>query len=239
MGLTTIDHRRLALAPGQRVLDIGCGEGRHAITAWLSADVQVIGLDLSMRDMTTARARQNDFEAPGDDSRKLHFVCGNALALPFADAAFDHVICSEVLEHVLDYRGVLHEIRRVLKPGGMLAVSVPRYGPEWVCWRLSDAYHEVDGGHVRIFRRAELRSAIEAIGLVCFASHFAHALHSPYWWLRCLFEHRADQSVLVRTYHRFLIWDLMQSPRITRLLERLLNPLIGKSTVLYFVRPSA
>ena len=239
MGLTTVDHQRLALAPGQRVLDLGCGEGRHAITAWLNADVHVVGLDLSMRDLATARSRQDDFKVQQSGGRQLHFLCADGLALPFADATFDRVICSEMLEHVPDYRGVLREIRRVLKPGGLLAVSVPRYGPEWVCWQLSDAYHQVEGGHVRIFRRAQLRSAIESMGLVCFASHFAHALHSPYWWLRCLYETRADESAIVRTYHRFLVWDLMRSPRTTRLLELLLNPLIGKSTVFYFVRTGA
>ena len=114
------------------------------------------------------------------------------------------------------------------------AVSVPRFGPEWICWRLSDAYHEVEGGHVRIFQRRQLKRAVEALGLRLYGAHHAHALHSPYWWLKCLFWSTADDAWLVRQYHRFLVWDLMKSPAVTQLLERLLNPLMGKSLVMYF-----
>lgn len=238
MSLTTIDFRRLHLKPGQRILDLGCGEGRHAITAWLEAPVHVAGLDLSFRDLTTAAERAREFAPSGeaDAPRSLSWIRGSGLALPFADATFDRVICAEVLEHVPDYRAVLREIRRVLKPGGVLAVSVPRFVPEWVCWRLSDAYHQVEGGHVRIFRTGEITAAVEANGLRRFHRHWAHSLHVPYWWLRCLFWERGEQAWPVRAYHRFLVWDLMRRPWISRALDRLLNPLMGKSLVLYFTR---
>ena len=84
------------------------------------------------------------------------FIQGNALNLPFPDNHFTHIICSEVLEHLVDYKKALIEINRVLKPGGTLAVSVPCFFPEWVCWLLSSAYHEMPGGHLRIFREKQL-----------------------------------------------------------------------------------
>lgn len=237
MSLTTIDFRRVHLAPGQRVLDLGCGEGRHAITAWLTAPAAVIGVDMSGRDLATAQTRAAEFEAPDEDDRRaLGFARADGLKLPFADATFDRVICAEVLEHVPDHHAMLAEIGRVLRPGGVLAVSVPRWFPEWVCWRLSDAYHEVEGGHVRIFRSGELTRAVEGHGLQRFHRHWAHALHVPYWWLRCLFWSRGDQQPLVRAYHRLLVWDLMRRPWLTRTLERVLNPLLGKSVVMYFIR---
>lgn len=236
MSLTTVDFRRLHLAPGQRVLDLGCGEGRHAISAWLEAPVQVVGLDLGGADLATAAGRAAEFAAPdAAAARTLGWVRGSGLRLPFADDTFDRVICAEVLEHVPDYQTVLDEIRRVLKPGGVLAVSVPRFGPEWVCWKLSDGYHEVEGGHIRIFRQGELRAAVERRGLARFHLHWAHALHVPYWWLRCLFWERGENVWPVRAYHRLLVWDLMQGPWLTRTLDRLLNPLMGKSVVMYFI----
>lgn len=238
MSLTTVDFRRLHLRPGQRVLDLGCGEGRHAITAWLEAPVHVVGLDLSARDLATAAGRAGDFPAPPGADRSLTFLRGSGLTLPFADASFDCVICAEVLEHIPDYQRVLDEIRRVLKPGGVLAVSVPRFVPEWVCWQLSDAYHQVEGGHVRIFRTAELTSAVERRGLKRFHRHWAHSLHVPYWWLRCLLWSRGENAWPVRTYHRLLVWDLMRRPWLTRALDALLNPVLGKSVVVYFTRDS-
>jgi len=236
VSLTTIDFRRLHLRPGQRVLDLGCGEGRHAITAWLEAPVQVVGLDPGAADLATAAGRATEFEAPAGGDRTLGWVRGSGLNLPFADATFDCVICAEVLEHIPDYHAVLEEIRRVLKPGGVLAVSVPRFVPEWVCWQLSDEYHQVEGGHVRIFRTGELTRAIEQRGHHRFHRHWAHSLHVPYWWLRCLLWRRGDSTWPVRCYHRLLVWDLLRKPWLTRTLDAVLNPIMGKSVVVYFTR---
>lgn len=236
MSLETVNFKYLNLTPGDTILDIGCGEGRHTISACLYERVHAIGLDLSLPDLHTARGRYGEFDVAEDSYRRANFLAASALKLPFADAYFDQVICSEVLEHIHDYKSVLGEIRRVLKPGGLFAVSVPRFGPEWLCWRLSCAYHTVEGGHIRIFRTRELQQAIESFSMVRYAKHWAHGLHAPYWWLRCLFWSKGDQIWPVRTYHRLLVWDLMQQPRLTHWLEKVLNPLIGKSVVLYFVR---
>ncbi|MBB3060365.1 class I SAM-dependent methyltransferase [Microbulbifer rhizosphaerae] len=233
--MITVDPKRLNLRPGQRVLDLGCGEGRHAIHLLVSEPVKVVGVDLKFADVQTARERVQPFVVGTQVPGSLLLGVANGLQLPFADNSFDVVICSEVLEHIEDYTGVLAEIDRVLKPGGLFAASVPTYFPEWVCWRLSDEYHQVEGGHIRIFRERELRRSIEKLGHLCFARHKAHALHTPYWWLKCLLWHRPE-SRLLAVYHRLLVWDLMQKPRLTRLLEKLLDPLLGKSIVLYFVK---
>ncbi|HSG88552.1 MAG TPA: class I SAM-dependent methyltransferase [Pseudomonadales bacterium] len=241
MSLSTIDFGRLGLQAGERLLDVGCGEGRHTLGAWLEAPVHAVGLDLSRRDLDIAEGRRQAFEDAAPEGGSARFVCGSALDLPFPDASFDVVVCSEVLEHIFDHRGVLAEISRVLKPGGRFVTSVPRAWPERLCWALSDPYHEAEGGHIRIFDAARLRATVRSAGFRPTARHWAHALHVPYWWLRCAAggDDAAERSPLVRAWHRMLVWDLMQAPRLTRVLERLLNPLLGKSVVLYFVKEPA
>jgi hypothetical protein len=115
--------------------------------------------------------------------------------------------------------------------------AVPRYLPERICWALSDAYHEVEGGHVRIYTGHELVAKLEKAGLVAVGTDHAHGLHSPYWWLKCAVGvDRADHP-LPKLYHRMLVWDIMSRPWLTRTADRLLNPLIGKSLVVYLRKP--
>ena len=60
-----------------------------------------------------------------------------------------------------------------------------------------------------------------------------HALHAPYWWLKCLVGPTNDTHPAVRAYHRLLVWDIAEAPALTRTTERLLNPVLGKSVVVY------
>ncbi len=239
--METVNLDYVPLKRGDWVLDLGCGEGRHAIAAWLAAEVNCVGVDLCAADLMVAAHKSRSFgeQLPACAARSLSLSVGDALNLPFADHCFDVVICSEVLEHVVAYRDVLAEIRRVLRPGGALIASVPRFWPEWICWALSDEYHANEGGHVRIFDAAQLNRDIEDCGFRRYRRHWAHALHSPFWWLRCLLWDRQEQSRLVRWYHRLLVWDLMERPRLTRWLEKALNPLMGKSVVMYFEKAVA
>jgi hypothetical protein len=121
----------------------------------------------------------------------------------------------------------------VLKPGGLAAVTVPSWLPERVCWALSEDYHETPGGHVRIYTRVELEYKLKRAGLELGGHHHAHGLHSPYWWLKCAVGVNNDNHRLARAYHRLLVWDIMKRPAATRLAETLLNPVIGKSLVVY------
>lgn len=237
--MKTVDFDTLGFQSGDRVLDLGCGAGRHVISAYVEADVTSIGVDLGFADLQTTREKFTPFAQPNNPHKAFGLACTNALQLPFADASFDKVICSEVLEHIPDYHGALREIERVLKPGGVAAISVPRYLPEWVCWQLSKAYHSNEGGHLRIFKATALRRDIEQTGLRFIRQHWAHALHSIFWWLQCAFWNTKDQNPLVQQWHRLLVWDMMEQPTLTRWLEACLDPLIGKSVVLYFYKRSS
>ncbi|HCS27816.1 MAG TPA: SAM-dependent methyltransferase [Spongiibacteraceae bacterium] len=232
--MQTVDFKHFMLAPGDRVLDLGCGEGRHVISAFVEADVTAIGVDLCFSDLKAAQQKFADFAEPANQAKGFGLATANALQLPFADDSFDKIICSEVLEHIPDYKSVLREIERVLKPGGLFCASVPRAWPERICWALSEAYHKVEGGHVRIFDAGKLRGQIQALGFQFYHRHWAHALHAPFWWLKCLFWKNQDENPLIKQYHRLLVWDLLERPLFTRRLEQLLNPVVGKSVVMYF-----
>lgn len=218
------------------VLDLGCGEGRHALGLRLihaKKHTVFIGLDINQQDLCTAEKRKAEFALEGEPSM-LQFVRSDGLKLPFDDNSFSHVICSEVLEHIPDYPGFLREIERVLKPEGHLCLSVPRAWPEKLCWLLQKDYYQVEGGHVRIFNGRKLKKEVEQRGYHFQKKHGSHALHVPYWWLRCLFWHKGEQFFPVKVYHRFLLWDLFKKPWLTRALDKVLNPIMGKSLVLYF-----
>ena len=229
--MQTVDFSFLALPAGARVLDLGCGEGRHVHGA-SAAGFDTVGVDLDLGDLARARERLAEVPPPAPAA----VLAADALRLPFADGAFDAVIVSEVLEHIPDYRAALAEAGRVLRRDGLLCVSVPRAWPERLCWRLSRCYHQVRGGHLRIFRREALEREIAGAGYRCFYRHGAHALHTPYWWLQCLFWESRERNRLVRAWHRLLLWDMLEAPWLTRRLEGLLDPFLGKSVVLYFRR---
>ena len=234
--MNTIKYKKLKLETGQLLLDMGCGEGRHSIGALLETPANVIGLDLSFEDLNTAKSRLNDFDLSGRDTF-CTFGVGNIENIPLETASLDAVMCSEVLEHVDSPKDSIQELVRVLKPGGVMALSVPRYLPELICWKLSKEYSKTPGGHVRIFKHSQLRDLAVNNGLEYQSFHWAHGLHSPYWWLQCLFWNTRETSYVIKLYHKLLVWDLMKRPLFTRLLEMILQPLIGKSLVMYFRKP--
>jgi SAM-dependent methyltransferase len=236
----TVDFDRLGVGPATKVIDVGCGAGRHAFEAYRrGADVIAFDQDAAELDNVAEvfRAMADAGEAPA--SATAETAKGDALHLPYPDQTFDCVIASEILEHIPDDDAAISELTRVLKVGGTLAVTVPRWLPERLCWLLSDEYHSNEGGHVRIYRASRLRDKIAATGLKPTYRHHAHALHSPFWWLKCAVGVSRSEHSLVRAYHKMLVWDLMQRPKTTRFAEAVLNPLVGKSVALYFAKPEA
>jgi SAM-dependent methyltransferase len=227
--MLTVDIEKFAIRNGDYILDLGCGQGRHVNALPMFGDITAVGVDLDFQDVRIAKERHSYHE-----QGKAYHIVGDGLVLPFANHTFDKVICSEVLEHIPNYNGFLKEIDRVLKPGGQLCVSVPRFWPEKICWWLSDEYHNVPGGHIRIFKDNDLRDSISKLGFQYIGRHWAHALHAPFWWLKCLWWERQDSHFILRAYHKILVWDLMKKPFLTRFVEKCLNPVIGKSVVLYF-----
>lgn len=227
--LLTVDLERLELRPGERLLDAGCGEGRHCYGA-LERGARVVGLDLDPAGLRAAagglRQRARELGSLGE------MLQGDAFHLPFADGSFDKVICSEVMEHVHDYRAAARELARVTAPGGIVAVTIPTATSENLYLRVGDDYFESLGGHIRIFRPRQLAEGLAEAGLATVGVGFAHALHTPYWVLRSIAGlPKADESRLVRAYRLFLI--RATGSRFMTRLEGILNYCFPKSLILY------
>ncbi|GAA4073204.1 class I SAM-dependent methyltransferase [Nonomuraea sp. NPDC050663] len=236
--MLTVDFARLPVGPGVRVLDLGCGGGRHAFEV-LRRGADVVAFDMDQTELDSVKSMFLAMEEAGEVPEGAHgeTVHGNALEMPFEDASFDKVIAAEILEHIPDDMAAMRELLRVLKPGGTAAITVPAFLPERICWALDEAYHTAPGGHVRIYTLAELQAKLKATGFEIGPHHHAHGLHAPYWWIKCAVGVNNDDHPLAKAYHELLVWDIMKRPAATRIAEAVLNPLIGKSVVLYVRKP--
>lgn len=231
--MLTVDYDLLGLRAGERILDVGCGQGRHTAEACREAGCTVCALDIDHKNLAETKYLLHLMDQEGQTRARWAVVRGDALWLPFRDDHFDRVICAEVLEHVPDDGQAVRELTRVLRHGGTLAVSVPTYLSEAIYWRISPDYHHQPGGHVRKYRYHDVKALLRQNNLHVFAARRKHALHFPYWLLRCAFGISRQEARVPALYHRFLVWDIMARPKPLRLLEDMLNPVFAKSVVLY------
>lgn len=241
--MLTVDYGILGLRAGDRLLDLGCGAGRHAFEA-LRRGARVTAFDYDEAELKDVTAVASAMHEAGDlpAAARSATTRGDATRLPFPDATFDRIIAAEVLEHIDDDMGAIRELLRVLRPGGTIAATVPAFLPERINWAITDEYHApfVPGGHVRIYTQAELRNKVATVGAEPYARHKEHGLHAPYWWLKCAVGPTNDDHPLVRAYHQVLCWDIGGDrpwSTLTRAADRVLTPVIGKSLVVYARKP--
>tara|TARA_Y100000748_G_scaffold235557_2_gene199570 strand:- start:1273 stop:1977 length:705 start_codon:yes stop_codon:yes gene_type:complete len=215
------------------MLDVGCGEGRHIFGIMHDYPLmKCIGLDMDKESLEKAEEGYEYFKSISKAGAQ--FLKGSAYSLPFPDESIDLIVCSEVLEHLHEYNDAVKEIHRVLKPGGKFYASVPATWPEKICWKLSKEYQNQPGGHLRIFSQSGLISEIKESGFKFLSSEKFHSIHSPYWWLRCFFWNTQDKNFLVNLYKRMLERHILKKPFFINLLDKALNPIMGKSFSMYF-----
>ena len=218
-----VEH--LAIGPGRTVVDLAAGTGK------LTGLLVTTGARLVAVEPVEEMHRVLRRVVPG-----IPVVAGTAEALPFRPSSLDAVCVAQAF-HWFDADRAFAELARVLRPGGTLAVTVPRFLPEALCWALSHDYHSRPGGHVRIYRASALVGRLRRAGLVPTGRHHAHALHTPYWWLRCAVGVADDEHPWVRAYHRLLVWEITHPGSFLSRFGRLLDPALGKSLVVYLRRP--
>ena len=233
--MLTFNFNKINVNPEGTMLDLGCGEGRHIFGVMEKfPDLKCIGLDPHIESLDKAFEGLKFLESISNT--KTNFLTGSAYSLPFSDDSFDLVVCSEVLEHLHDYKDAIKEINRVLKPGGQFLASVPAEFPEKICWLLSEAYQNQPGGHLRIFKKNELIKEVAEHNFSFESSQRFHSIHSAYWWLRCLFWKSQESNIIIKGYKKILERHILKKPFFLDLIDRIFNPILGKSIAFYFVK---
>ena len=232
--MLTVDFKKFQPESDDLILDAGCGEGRHTF-ALNKAGCRVFGLDFDHLSVGKAQYVLREMNNRGETDRPSLFIQGDNLRLPFKDSTFDKIICAEVMEHISDDRAVVVEFLRVLKPGGIMAVTVPTPFTEHVYGKLSVKYFRTPGGHIRIYRPKQLFKLLTSTGLHIYALSFAHAFHSFYWVLRCLSGLDIEQARMPKLYHKFL-HQVVLDRRLMKW-EKSCNHFFPKSMVVYTQKP--
>ncbi len=157
---------------GDRILDIPCGRGFYINMLRYAFEVDVVGADLDWSVMEKAQANLSGYD-------RVQLNHASIYSLPYAANTFDSAIASEILEHLDDDVGGLREILRVLKPGGVVAITVPNADyPFW--WDpINRTLQHVSGkhiqhgpfagiwaNHVRLYTRQQLRQAVIDAGFI-------------------------------------------------------------------------
>jgi SAM-dependent methyltransferase len=229
----TVDLDRLGVRSGEWLLDAGCGGGRHTFGA-LERGAHVVAVDLDIEGLRLARAGIREQRGAATTKPHSGVVKGDVFGLPFPNASFDRVICSEVMEHVHDYPAAVRELVRVLRPGGSVGLTIPTAITEHVYLRLTRDYFESPGGHIRIFHPRELAVAMSRAGLRVGDVSFAHSLHAPYWAIRSILGLHDETPSPTHAYRKFLIRATRS--RVWNRVERILDWVLPKSLVLYGTR---
>ncbi len=228
----TVDLSLLGVQEGFSVLDVGCGEGYLLRKAAGRASL-IFGADLDGNRLRGTRDRSG--RSP------VGFAVADAQRLPFADASFDRIICTETLEHVVDTQRALRELARVLRPGGRLAISVPHFLCEAILLRLIRGYLEFPNGHRRIFTPRTLTRALARAGLEPYATYRRDSLEAAYWVLLSLLSRpprRFDAALAALERWRARTRAEPYS-RFYHAADQVGNRLLPKSVVVYAFKPAS
>lgn len=190
------DHVRTHDDAGCRALDVGSADGPSDF--WSGRRARVTSVDPDPRGLPSGSG-----------------VCASLPQLPFRAGTFDVVTAFDVIEHCEDEEAALAEVRRVLKPGGLLLLSVPAYQWAWTDF-------DVQNGHYRRYTRRRARLAVERAGLRPVRVTYAFAAVFPAFALQRLGSRLVEAT---RRTHPSGPADIVRPPRAAARVERVLRSL--------------
>lgn len=230
--ICSVDFRLLPVRDGDIVLDLGCGSGRHTLQACRQSRCSIVAVDLNREALRGVRYMWAIERCTDPGLGYADFFEADAQRLPFSDNCFDRIFCTEVLEHLPDYRACIRELVRVLKPSGAIAVSVPAFFVERLIWFLPGDYRQASGGHIRIYTPSQLKKALLANGLRLYAIRYEKSLQSLYWLLICLSGYDR-QATLPQIFRDFLEMFETSPNHFMDRVESVGNFIIPKDMVFY------
>lgn len=229
--MLTVDFDRLAVRSGDIALDAGCGFGRHSLE-FVSRGAIVYSMDMDMESLRKTRFALTEMRKRLDRGTMRYFVnSGDALNLPFKDGSFDRIICSEVMEHVVDDDLACRELSRVLKKNGRIAITVPTFFSEQIYDVLTYEYYTSPGGHIRRYLPGELADMMRRNGLEVYGIGFMHSFHTIWWMIRSVVGLHLNDHPLTKAYHKFLHLGLYSN--FMRKAESFFDYFFPKSVVVY------
>ena len=159
------------LAPGARVLDVGCGRG-VLLSSLADRGFEICGTELSAEAVR------------GADERAEIRIASRLQDADFDAESFDQVIIWHVFEHLDDPRGTLTEILRILKPGGRLVIAVPNFGSAQARWTGGAWFHLDLPRHLYHFPASALRSLLTQLGYDVVSEHHFSLRQNPFGWIQ-------------------------------------------------------
>ena len=220
--LTLLNY--LDVKPGDLVLDAGCGEGFYVMLLDELYGCEIVGLDNDPQILEKAKRWVG--EKPN-----VKLLIGDVTKLPFEDKSFDKIILSEVLEHVPNDRQALTEMYRVLKPGGVLGLTVPNHNYpflwdplNWLREHLGLGHFSPESGffggiwamHLRLYYFSEIKKLVEAAGFkiekIEGLTHYCLPFNHNLLYLGKQFYTRLPVPVAVSSAMEKFAWGVPKTP---------------------------
>ncbi len=234
--LDSVDLELLGLRDGDRLVDVGCGTGRHVVRACRSRCL-VVGIDRDVDELNILKFFGYCLACEGKLLACANAVVADGLRLPLRDESVDRVICTEVLEHVSDDGALIGELRRVLRPGGTIAISVPDSRSEWLVWQAASLRGVPAGEHLRRYRRGQAAALLRENGFVVYAERRRHGLETPFWLLAVGANGGGVRRGAAKAWRGFLDGRSAEGSRLLTRLESAANLVVPKSVVVYARKP--